>query len=119
KRRKLAKALAKLLTNQSDMTLIFDRMERDYGALSKRQQEYAISEIGRVQGELAEFLGEFADDKGVIPRRRARMISRELDVIEASIRERGDIALNNIIEETAEWTVGRVNNGVGIVLSAS
>lgn len=94
-------------------------MERDYGALSKRQQAYAISEIGRVQGELAEFLGEFADDKGVIPRRRARMISRELDVIEASIRERGEIALNSIIEDTTEWTVGRVNNGAGIVLSAS
>jgi len=101
------------------MTRVFDRMERDYGALSKKQQAYAITEIGRVRGELAEFLGEFADDEGKISRRRARMITRELDVIEQSLREHGEIALNNIIEETTEWTVDRVNKGVGIALSAS
>lgn len=99
------------------MTRIFDRMERDYGALSKKQQAYAITEIGRVRGELAEFLGEFADDEGKISRRRARMVTRELDVIEQSLREHGEIALNNIIEETTEWTVDRVNKGVGVTIS--
>lgn len=111
--------MAKLLTTQEDMTRVFDRMERDYGALSKKQQAYAITEIGRVRGELAELLGEFADDEGKISRRRARMVTRELDVIEQSLREHGEIALNNIIEETTEWTVNRVNKGVGIALSAS
>src|SRR5690625_4693286 len=111
--------MAKLLTTQEDMTRVFDRMERDYGALSKKQQAYAITEIGRVRGELAELLGEFADDEGKISRRRARMVTRELDVIEQSLREHGEIALNNIIDETTEWTVNRVNKGVGIALSAS
>src|SRR5690625_244822 len=111
--------MAKLLTTQEDMTRVFDRMERDYGALSKKQQAYAITEIGRVRGELAELLGEFADDEGVISRRRARMVTRELDVIEQSLREHGEIALNNIIDETTEWTVNRVNKGVGITLGAS
>lgn len=101
------------------MTRVFDRMERDYGALSKKQQAYAITEIGRVRGELAELLGEFADNEGKISRRRARMVTRELDVIEQSLREHGEIALNNIIDETTEWTVNRVNKGVGIALSAS
>src|SRR5690625_3952938 len=111
--------MAKLLTTQEDMTRVFDRMERDYGALSKKQQAYAITEIGRVRGELAELLGEFADDEGKISRRRARMVTRELDVIEQSLREHGEIALNNIIEETTEWTVDRVNKGLGITISAS
>ena len=101
------------------MTRVFDRMERDYDALSKKQQAYAITEIGRVRGELAELLGEFADDEGKISRRRARMVTRELDVIEQSLREHGEIALNNIIEETTEWTVDRVNKGLGITISAS
>lgn len=111
--------MAKLLTKESDMKRIVDRMEKDYGALSKKQQAYAIREVGRVRGELAEFLGEYADDNGIISRRRARMVTRELDVIEQSIRERGDIALNNIIDETTEWTVDRINKGAGIALSST
>src|SRR5690625_2855283 len=47
------------------------------------------------------------------------MVTRELDVIEQSLREHGEIALNNIIEETTEWTVDRVNKGLGITISAS
>lgn len=99
------------------MNRVFNRMERDYGALSKKQQAYAINEIGRVRGELAEFLGEYADDQGIISRRRARLVTRELDVIEQSLREHGDYALNSIIEETSEWTVNHVNKGLGITIS--
>ena len=44
----------KILTTQAELDAIFKRLERDYGALNKKQQAYAIREIGRVRGELAD-----------------------------------------------------------------
>src|SRR5690625_7993761 len=63
-------------------------------------------------------LAEFADSDGIIKRRRAGMVLRELDAIEAMIREHGTLALNNIIEESSEWTVNAINKGVGITISS-
>src|SRR5690625_161323 len=111
--------MAEILINQSDMNRIFKRLERDYDALNKRQQAYAIREIGRVRSELTEFLAEYADDNGIISRRRASMIVRDLDGIERAMRRNGDLALENIIEETSEWTTSRLNKSLGISLSAS
>lgn len=101
------------------MDRIFKRIEREYGALSKKQQAYAIREIGRIRGELSDLLADFADKDGKIQRRRAGRILRELDEIERSIRENGTIALENIIGETSEWTINNVNKAVGITLSKS
>lgn len=109
--------MAEIKTTQAELDAIFRRMERDYGALSKRQQAYAIREIGRIRGELADMLAEFADDDGVIKRRRTAMVLRELDQIEASLRQYGTIALENIIEQTSEWTTGKVTRALGVKLS--
>jgi len=111
--------MAKLLTTQADIDRVFNRLETDYGALSRKQQAYAIREIGRVRGELAEMLAEFADSDGVIKRRRAGMVLRDLDAIEMSLRENGPIALNHIIEESSEWTIKTVNKASGVTVSAS
>src|SRR5690625_7338803 len=46
------------------------------------------------------------------------MVLRELDEIEAMIREHGTLALNNIIEESSEWTVNAINKGAGITISS-
>lgn len=106
--------MAQILTTQAELDAIFSRMERDYGALSKRQEAFAIREIGRVRGEVSDMLTEFADSDGIIKRRRAGMVLSELDDIEALIREHGTLALNSIIEESSEWTVNAINKGVGI-----
>ena len=111
--------MAKIKTTQAELDAIFKRLERDYCALSKKQQAYAIREIGRVRGELTDLLADYADKDGIIKRRRAGMVLRELDEIEASLREHGTIALENIIEESSEWTTDRLTKAVGISLSKS
>ena len=109
----------KILTTQAELDAIFKRMERDYGALNKKQQAYAIREIGRVRGELAELLADYADSDGVIKRQRIARILRELDEIEASLRKHGTVALDTIIEETSEWTTGKVSKALGISMTAA
>lgn len=111
--------MAEILTSQADLDRIFKRLERDYGRLNRRQQEYAIREIGRVRSEIADMLVEYADDDGTIKRRRAARVLRELDEIEASLRQHGEIALENIIKESSEWTTSRLTKGIGILLSKS
>src|SRR5690625_5427064 len=111
-----ARNMAQILTTQAELDAIFARMERDYGALSKRQEAFAIREIGRVRGEVSDMLAEFADSDGIIKRRRAGMVLRELDEIEAMIREHGTLAINSIIEEYREWTVKAINKSVGITI---
>lgn len=111
--------MAEILTTQAELDAVFARLERDYGALSRKQQAYAIREIGRVRGEIADMLADFADDDGVIKRRRAAMVLRELDEIEKSLRNHGTIALENIIDETSEWTTDKISKAIGITLSKS
>ena len=111
--------MAQVLTSQADLDHIFKRMSNDFETLNKRQQAFAIREIGKVRGEIAEMLAEYSDDDGTIKRRRLSRILRELDVIERIIRERGEITLETIIEESAEWTARRIARGTGITLSQS
>ncbi len=105
---------SKILTTQAELDAIFEKMEKDYGALNRRQQAYAIKEIGRVRGDLADLLADFADSDGTIKRQRASRILRELDGIERSLRQNGTLALENIIEESSEWTTARLAGVVGI-----
>lgn len=107
--------MAKILTTQAELDAIFARMEKDYGALNSKQQAYAVKEIGRVRAELNDMLADYADNEGIIKRQRAARILRELDEIEASLRRNGTIALENIIEESSEWTT----KAIGIVVSKS
>src|SRR5690625_7366747 len=85
-------------TTQAELDRIFARMKRDYDALNRKQQAYAIREIGRVRGELADMLADFADSDGTIKRRRANRLLRDLDSIEKSLREHGKLAFESIIE---------------------
>ena len=111
--------MAKVLTTQAELDRIFERMERDYGALSRKQQAYAIREIGRVRGELADMLADFADSDGTVKRQRMSRLLRELDEIEASLREHGTLAFEEIIRETSEWTTKKVSAAVGASLSST
>src|SRR5690606_10377187 len=105
---------AKILTTQAELDEIFRKMERDYGALNKRQQAYAIKEIGRIRGELADLLADFAGKDGIIKRQRTSRILRELDEIERSLREHGTLALEKIIEDSSEWTTAKLAGAIGI-----
>lgn len=109
--------MATIKRTQAELDAIFERLEREYMRLNERQQRYAVREIGRIRSEIAEFLAEYADDKGVITRRRLSRVLRDLDEIERSLREQGEIVMNRIIEETTEWTTKAVTNAAGISLS--
>lgn len=111
--------MAEILTSQADIDRIFKRLEREYNALNEKQQAYAIREIGRVRGELADMLADFADDDGTIKRRRIAMVLRELDEIETSLRERGTVALETVIKQSSEWTTRKITKAIGISLSKS
>lgn len=111
--------MAEILTSQADIDRIFKRLEREYNAFNEKQQAYAIREIGRVRGELADMLADFADDDGTIKRRRIAMVLRELDEIETSLRERGTVALETVIKQSSEWTTRKITKAIGISLSKS
>src|SRR5690625_8050560 len=95
------------------------RLYRDYGALKETQQAYASRECCRVRGEISVMLADYANNKGKITRRRLSRLLRDLDVIEESIREHGELALNSIIAQSSEWTVRNVNKAIGITLATS
>lgn len=111
--------MAEIKRTQADLDEIFAKMERDYLKLNKRQQEFAIREFGRVRGETAEFLAEYADDKGVVTRRRMARLLRDMDEIEDSLRKQGELALKDIIEESTEWTTRKITKAVGISIASS
>src|SRR5690606_13783745 len=109
--------MATIKRTQAELDAIFERLEREYMRLNERQQRYAVREIGRIRSEIAEFLAEYAEDDGIIARRRLSRVLRDLDEIERSLREQGEIVMNRIIEETSEWTTNAVTNAAGISLS--
>lgn len=103
---------------QAELDAVFERLQKDYGALNKKQQAYAIKEIGRVRGELADMLADFAGSDGVIKRTRANRLIRDLDDIEASIRKYGDVVFKDIAAESAAWTTAGIATGTGVAIAA-
>lgn len=101
------------------MDAIFRKLERDYAGLSKRQQAFAIREIGQVRADMAELLADFADNDGTIKRQRMARLLRDLDDIERNMRENGTIALGDIINESSEWTVRNSNRALGATASVA
>lgn len=100
------------MSKQAELDRIFKRLSTDYNALNKKQQAFAIREIGRVRGELADLLAEYAGSDGVIKRQRIGRLMRDMDDIERLLREHGVLAFDEIISNTSEWTTRRVNAGI-------
>src|SRR5699024_8924253 len=96
--------MAEIKRTQAELDEICRKMKQEYLKLNKRHQECAIREIGKIRGEIAEFLVEYADEDGKISRRRASMIARDLEDIEKSLREKGEKAFNDVINDSSEWT---------------
>lgn len=109
--------MAKILTSQAELDAIFKRISKDFGKMSAEQVEYAIKEIGRVRGEVADLLTEYADSDGYITKRRAGRILRELDEVEKYLREQSGETFEKIIANSSEWTTGRILKDTGITAS--
>lgn len=104
---------------QAQLDAIFKRMSTEYNALNKKQQAFAIREIGRVRGELADLLSEYAGSDGVIKRQRIGRLMRDMDDIERLLREHGVLALDEIISDTSAWTTSKVNAAIGATISTT
>ncbi len=111
--------MAEILTSQTELNRIFQKMRGEYNGLNKRQQEFAIREISRSRTELNDLLTEYADNDGIIARRRMRRLLRDLDEIEAQMRKNGEKALHTIIDESTEFSTEKIAAAAGISLSAS
>lgn len=101
------------VNSQAELDRIFKRLSTDYNALNKKQQAFAIREIGRVRSELVDLLSDYAGSDGVIKRQRIGRLMRDMDDIERLLREHGVLAFDEIITNTSEWTIRKVNAAVG------
>jgi|SRR5690625_652234 len=110
--------MAEILTNQTDLDRVFKRIENDFGEFRRDQVDFAVKEIGRVRSEVAEMISEYSDSKGKVTRRRLNRLLEDLEDLEDVINEYGEDALNRVINDTSEWTARRLNNDVGLSLSA-
>ncbi|MEK3887257.1 hypothetical protein [Bacillus sp. FSL K6-3431] len=106
------------MSKQSELDAIFAKLATEYGRLNKRQQDFAIREIGRVRGELSDLLADYAATDGTIKRTRINRLLRDLDAIEAQIRRNGTVALDEIITESADWTTRKINGAMTTVIGS-
>ena len=100
------------MTNQEKLDAIFEKLSKQHGKLNAQQQEYAIKELGRVRGDIADLLSDYAGKDGTVKKTRLNRLLRELDDIETLIREYGTTALDTIIQDTAEWASASINEGM-------
>lgn len=107
------------LNNQERLDRILEKIAGQYERLNERQQQYAVREINRIRGDLADLLAEYEDSGGTIRRNRINRIMRDLDEIERLLREYGTTALDEIIAETAEWTTVKVNGALDRTLGVA
>lgn len=100
------------MTNAEKLDAIFRRIAEDHGKLTDKQAQYAIKEIGRVRGEMALLLADYADGEGTVARTRLSSLMRELDGIEKQIRDSSGKALDTIITQSAEWTTTKIESAL-------
>lgn len=112
------------MTNQEKLDAIFAKLAKDYGKLNAKQQAYAIKEIGRIRGDIADLLADYSTKDGTIKRQRLARLLRELDEVETLMRNYGTTALDSVINESATFASSGINAGmtktvgVGAVASA-
>lgn len=107
------------LSKQEQLDAIFARLSTQYGRLNAKQQAYAIREIGRVRGEIADLLADYADSDGIVKRTRLNRLMRDLDDVEKQLRKYGTVALDEIIRESADWTTAKVSGALNTVVGAT
>lgn len=104
------------MTKQAELDAIYAKLSRDYGKLNDKQVARGIKEVGRVRGDIAELLSEFAGSDGTVKRQRLSRLLRELDTVEKALRENGTIALEKTIAESTDFAIGGLNKGTSSVI---
>lgn len=107
------------MTKQDELNAIFKRIAAEHGKLTAKQVEFAIREIGRIRGDIADMLADYAGADGTIKRSRLMRLLRELETVEQSLRQYGTDALNDVIKESAEFAVERANVAVEKVVGVA
>jgi len=107
------------MTKQDELNTIFKRIAGEHGKLTTKQIEFAIREIGRIRGDIADMLADYAGADGTIKRSRLMRLLRELETVEQYLRQYGTDALNGIIEESADIAIEQVRIAFHKVLSES
>jgi hypothetical protein len=100
------------MSKQDELDAIFKRIAAEHGKLTTKQVDFAIREIGRIRGEIADMLADYAGDDGMIKRSRLLRLLRELETVEKSMRQYSTDVLNDILEESAEFAVEHANAAV-------
>jgi hypothetical protein len=104
------------MTKQAELDAIYAKLARDYGKLNDAQVARAIKEVGRVRGDIAELLSEFAEDNGTVKRQRLSRLLRELDGVEKLLREYGSATITEAIRQSAEFAIAGLNAGTSSVI---
>jgi len=104
------------MNKQAELDAIYAKLSADYGKLNDKQVAYAIKEVGRVRGDIAELLSEFAAEDGTVKRQRLSRLLRELDGIEKALRENGTVALTKSITDSSAFSIAGMNAGATSVI---
>lgn len=104
------------MSKQAELDAIFKRIANEHGKLTAQQVAFAIREMGRIRGDIADLLAEFAASDGIIKRQRLMRLLRELEDVENTLRQYGATALNGVIEESANFAIVQANRAVETVV---
>lgn len=106
------------MTNQDKLDAQLEKLAMQYGKLNDKQVAFAIKEIGRIRGDIADLLADFAASDGTIKRQRLSRLLRELNGIETLIREYGTAALDEIIKETSKHASSGMSKAIAAAVGA-
>lgn len=93
----------------AELERIFQRLQSDYYKLNEEQQRFAVRELQRIQTQISEMLAEHTGPDGKISRQRWVRISQELAQIEAMLFAAGEVVMNDVVAESAEFTTAQLN----------
>ena len=99
----------KSLKANAELNRIFEQLQADYYRMNVNQQQFALTEIRRVQREVAGMLTMYAGPDGKIQRDRWSRIQRELFDIEQRILKTGEILIGDVITESSDFTTAQIN----------
>ncbi|MFJ5716535.1 hypothetical protein [Neobacillus sp. NPDC093127] len=103
------------MNNQQKLDDIFKKLSVGYKKLNKEQIAFAIKEISRVRGDLADMLSDYAGKDGTIQKQRMSRLLRELDEVEDLIRQYGTTAMDSIIRDSAACATTGINTGLAAI----
>jgi hypothetical protein len=113
------------VSKQTELDAALEKLAGDYQKLNDKQIDFAIKEIARVRGDISDMLSDYADKDGIIKRERMARLLRELDEVEALVREYGTTAMDAVIKETSSFANAGANAaivgavGTGALVTAS